>query len=97
MYRIREGMIAWIFHRVTGVGILVFLTLHIVGPKIYGSVLPIALLAMLIFHTLNGIRILLIDFWEKGTKHQRALFYGELFLFFAFFLPASYLMISPIR
>lgn len=30
------------------------------------------------FHALNGLRIILVDFWSVGTRHQRALFYGVL-------------------
>jgi succinate dehydrogenase / fumarate reductase cytochrome b subunit len=27
------------------------------------------------FHALNGLRIILVDFWGVGTRHQKALFY----------------------
>ncbi len=27
------------------------------------------------FHALNGLRIILVDYWSKGTKYQRALFW----------------------
>lgn len=30
------------------------------------------------FHALNGLRIILVDFWSVGTRHQRALFWGVL-------------------
>jgi succinate dehydrogenase / fumarate reductase cytochrome b subunit len=35
----------------------------------------IALVAAIGLHALNGVRIILIDFWEWGTKHQRLMFY----------------------
>jgi succinate dehydrogenase / fumarate reductase cytochrome b subunit len=28
-----------------------------------------------VFHAFNGLRIILIDFWSVGTKHQRAMFW----------------------
>jgi succinate dehydrogenase / fumarate reductase cytochrome b subunit len=31
-----------------------------------------------IYHTLNGLRIILIDFWSMGTRRQRQLFWGAL-------------------
>ena len=45
-YRGREGMIAWLLHRASGLGVLLFLALHIVdifllafGPDIFNALL----------------------------------------------------------
>jgi succinate dehydrogenase / fumarate reductase cytochrome b subunit len=35
----------------------------------------IALVAAIGLHGLNGLRIILIDFWGWGTKHQKLMFY----------------------
>jgi succinate dehydrogenase / fumarate reductase cytochrome b subunit len=35
----------------------------------------LGLVAAILFHALNGIRVTLIDFWSKGTKYQRAMFW----------------------
>lgn len=35
----------------------------------------IALVAAIGLHALNGIRIILIDFWSKGAKYQRVMFW----------------------
>ena len=35
----------------------------------------IALVAAIGLHGLNGLRIILIDFWSVGTKHQKLMFY----------------------
>lgn len=32
-YRVRTGMFAWIFHRITGVGLVVYLIIHVWGLK----------------------------------------------------------------
>ena len=40
--------------------------------------MEVALVGAVIYHTLNGIRIALIDFWEAGTRHQRELFWAVL-------------------
>ncbi|HEY0248942.1 MAG TPA: succinate dehydrogenase, cytochrome b556 subunit [Gryllotalpicola sp.] len=34
-----------------------------------------ALVAAIVFHALNGLRIILIDFWSWATRHQRLLFW----------------------
>lgn len=38
----------------------------------------LALVGAIGFHALNGLRIILVDFWSVGTRHHRALFYGVL-------------------
>lgn len=93
LYRGREGMWSWVFHRITGVAIFFFLLVHILdtslvrlSPEAYNAVIneyktPImglgetALVAAIGFHALNGLRIILIDFWSVGTKHQRLMFW----------------------
>lgn len=39
------------------------------------GVAEIGLVAAIGFHALNGLRIILIDFWSFGAKHQRLLFW----------------------
>jgi succinate dehydrogenase / fumarate reductase cytochrome b subunit len=35
----------------------------------------LALVAAIGLHALNGLRIILIDFWSVGTRHQKLMFY----------------------
>jgi succinate dehydrogenase / fumarate reductase, cytochrome b subunit len=35
----------------------------------------VAIFFFLLVHTLNGVRIILIDFWSKGAKYQRVMFW----------------------
>ena len=110
-YKMREGMIAWLLHRLTGAGVAVFLLLHISdisllgwGPGLFNKMLilytawpfrimEIFLLAGVLYHALNGLRIILIDFWPAAASAQKKLFYGELVLFAAAFVPAAVLML----
>jgi len=57
-----------------------------VSPEAYNAVIgayktpimglgEIALVGAIGFHALNGLRIILIDFWSKGAKYQRAMFW----------------------
>jgi len=39
------------------------------------GVAEIGLVAAIGFHALNGLRIILVDFWSFGAKHQRLLFW----------------------
>ena len=35
----------------------------------------LGLVAAILFHALNGVRIILVDFWSKGAKFQRVMFW----------------------
>ena len=114
IYRGREGMWSWIFHRLTGLGVLLFLLIHIIdtmlimiGPEAYNKAislyrLPIFrigevfLVAAVLYHALNGVRIILVDFLPRATRYQRAMFYIEAVLFLIIFIPGAYLMLKPI-
>jgi succinate dehydrogenase / fumarate reductase cytochrome b subunit len=48
------------------------------------------LVAAIVFHAFNGIRILLVDFWAKGPKYQKTMLWVVVGLFgvtMAGFLP----------
>jgi succinate dehydrogenase / fumarate reductase cytochrome b subunit len=73
------------------------------GPDAYNRVvsvyhnwvvrlLELGLVAAVIFHALNGIRIMIIDFWPKATRSNRALLYGTVGLFVASMLPITWIM-----
>ncbi|WP_432483655.1 succinate dehydrogenase, cytochrome b556 subunit [Kineococcus esterisolvens] len=69
-----------------------------VSPEVYDAVInqyknPVmglgeaGLVGAVVFHALNGVRIILVDFWHKGTQHQRKLFWGVVVLWFALMVP----------
>jgi succinate dehydrogenase / fumarate reductase, cytochrome b subunit len=108
LYRGREGMWAWVAHRVTGVLIFFFLFTHVldtalvrVSPDAYNAVMDtyktpivnvmeIGLIAAVLYHALNGIRVMLIDFWEQGTRYQRQMLYAMMALFVGIMIPTTY-------
>jgi succinate dehydrogenase / fumarate reductase cytochrome b subunit len=62
-----------------------------VSPEAYDIVLgayknpimgmgEVVLVAGIVFHALNGIRVILVDFWRKGTQYHRQLFWGVMVL-----------------
>ena len=68
-----------------------------VSPEAYNAVIdtyksPImglgetALVAAIGFHALNGLRIILIDFWSLGTKYQRLMFWIVIALWLVLFI-----------
>ena len=67
--------------------------------ELYGNVLlrlfECGLLFALLYHSLNGLRIVLLDFFPEGVKDQRPLFWGVVFLTFAAGIPGSLVILWP--
>ena len=67
--------------------------------ELYGNVLlrlfECGLLFALLYHSLNGLRIVLVDFFPEGVKDQRPLFWGVVFLTFAAGIPGSLVILWP--
>ena len=55
----------------------------IVGLMEYG------LVAAVLFHGLNGIRVILIDFWSEGTRYQRLMLWIVAIVFLLLMVPAG--------
>ncbi len=109
-YRGGEGMLAWAFHRVSGVAIWAFLVLHVVdiflvgaAPDTYDTLLviyahPIGIVlewllgAAVLYHALNGLRIIVMDFWPPLTRYHRVLWYANWGLFLAIGLPVTWVI-----
>src|SRR5438132_577421 len=108
IYRGKEGQWSWILHRVTGVGVLIFLFLHIIdtmlvgwGPDVYNKIIEIyrnrffkvgelGLFASVLFHSINGVRIIVVDFWPESTRHHKKMFWIGTTVFIASMIPVSY-------
>ena len=45
------------------------------------------LVAAFLFHALNGIRLILVDFWSQGPRYQKQMTYGVLVLFVVLMVP----------
>jgi len=111
-YRGKGGHWAWILHRLTGLGVLFFLLIHILdisligwGPKVFDSlliiyrgrifrVMEVFLAGAVIYHALNGIRIIIIDFWPAATNVHRKLIYAVAVGFVVVFVPTAILMLN---
>ena len=119
------GQWSWALHRVTGLGVLVFLLIHVLDTflvvafpaeydwtvSIYGGTISgvyhasvrwgfrfaeLGLIASVVFHAVNGLRIVLFDFWPRSAAHQRPLFWGVLVVFCAIMIPVSIWVLSAL-
>ncbi|MCL4505141.1 MAG: hypothetical protein M1434_03915 [Chloroflexi bacterium] len=86
-YRGGATMWSWMLHRISGVGLIVFVAMHVVSAfllqnlgsdvgKIYNSVFESwafqsFIYFCVIFHALNGARIIVLDTWPKLLPYQR--------------------------
>ena len=71
-----------------------------VSPEAYNDVvdtyknplvglMELALVALVLFHALNGVRIMLVDFWAEGPRHQRLMLWIILGIWFVVMIPAT--------
>ncbi|HET6625597.1 MAG TPA: succinate dehydrogenase, cytochrome b556 subunit [Nocardioidaceae bacterium] len=51
------------------------------------GIMEVGLVAAVLFHALNGIRVVLIDFWSEGPRYQRQMTYGVIGLFVVLLVP----------
>ena len=112
-YRVSWAQLAWFGHRASGLGVLLYLFMHVVetstlliGPEVYEAAvglfrnLParlgeIVLMAALVYHALNGLRVIAMDFWPSLTVYYRPLTYGVIGATVVAMVPLAFIMIRP--
>jgi succinate dehydrogenase / fumarate reductase cytochrome b subunit len=57
------------------------------------ALLEVGLVAAVLFHALNGIRIILIDFWKQGPRYQRQMTWVIAVIWVLIMAPATYRML----
>lgn len=58
-------------------------------------VLEVLLVAAVLFHGGNGLRLIAIDFWPAAIRYNRAMIYAGTILFPLIMLATAYIMLSP--
>jgi len=111
-YRGQTGQWAQLLHRITGIGVALFLLLHVIdtavlgwGPGAYDALVNIwhqpvfrvgqvALFGALLFHAINGVRVMIIDFWDNGSLYQAQMFWITVVLSLILFIPGAWVMVA---
>jgi succinate dehydrogenase / fumarate reductase cytochrome b subunit len=110
-YQGREGMLAWALHRVTGLGILFFVGTHVIAAFFMQSVggdistaittlyestpIQIFVYFCVLYHALNGLRVIVEDFWPPLLRYHRELLWFQWLVFLPVFgLPAFLMALS---
>ena len=103
-------MLSFLLHRITAVGIILFVGLHVLASFsmqqglgdwgttiniIYESwIFQIFVFFCVIFHSLNGLRITILDFWPKLLKFQREILWLQWLIFIPIYGLAIFMMIK---
>ena len=58
------------------------------------NLMEVGLVGAVLYHALNGIRIMLVDFWAKGPRYQRTMLWVILGVWFVLMIPGTYFMLQ---
>ena len=102
-------MISWLFHRIGGLGIVIFVSLHMLATFmdyqlgsdfgrtiniIYESIYFQVIVAFFVlFHAINGLRIIILDTWPKLLEFQREATWLQWLIFIPLYGMSVFLMI----
>lgn len=85
-------MLAWILHRISGLGMIVFIVLHVIASLVGGDVgiaintiyeslyFQLVVVFFIVAHGINGLRIIALDIWPKFIDYQREATWLEWFI-----------------
>lgn len=94
-YKGQGPMLTFVLHRIGGMGMAIFVTVHILSSFLGGDVgqflndiymhwaFQIFIFFCALFHAINGLRITILDIWPKLIPYQREAIWVE----WAIFLP----------
>jgi succinate dehydrogenase / fumarate reductase cytochrome b subunit len=94
-YQGQGPMLTFVLHRIGGLGMAVFVTMHLLASFMGGDVgqflnavyehwlFQIFIFFCALFHAVNGLRITILDLWPKLIEYQREAIWVE----WAVFLP----------
>jgi len=98
-YRGGTPMWSWLLHRISGLGILIFVGTHVLmsysmDVESSGSDLAVSINTIyqswpfqlfiyfcILFHAINGLRIIILDLWPKMLQYQREMTWLEWLIF----------------
>ena len=102
-------MLSWALHRISGLGIIIFVALHVIASFLtqqMGSDLGISIniiyesiyfqlfiVFCAIFHGVNGFRIIVLDIWPRLIRYQKEATWLEWFVILPLYLLTAFIMI----
>jgi succinate dehydrogenase / fumarate reductase cytochrome b subunit len=113
-YRGAIGQWSWVLHRLTGLGVVFFLVLHVIDttwsvfyPGLYEKAIAayqtplftigeFGLVAAVVYHAYNGLRIAIFDYKPQWWKHQQKAALGVVGLTILTLIPTFILMFTHV-
>lgn len=58
------------------------------------NLMELGLVGAVLYHALNGVRVMLVDFWAKGPRFQRVMLLAIIVVWVAVMIPGAYFMLQ---
>jgi succinate dehydrogenase / fumarate reductase cytochrome b subunit len=107
-YRGGVPMLSWRLHRWTGIGIVVFVGLHMIASlfgaqgsdwaiavnTVYESVyFQLVVVFLVYYHALHGLRVILLDLWPRFLEYQREITWAQWLIFVPLYVMSAIIML----
>lgn len=105
-YKGQGPMLTYILHRIGGVGMAVFVAVHILASLLGGKggvlvnsiyenwLFQLFIFFCVFFHALNGLRITILDLWPKLIPYQREAIWVEWAIFLPLYAVAAIVIVT---
>jgi len=105
-YKGQGPMLTYVLHRIGGLGMAIFITIHILSSFVGGKVgvftnsiyenwiFQIFIFFFVLFHAINGLRITILDLFPKLIENQREAIWIEWAVFIPIYGLALFVIIS---
>lgn len=105
-YKGQGPFLTYILHRVGGLGMAIFVSVHILASFLGGEIggflndvyknwaFQIFIFFCALFHAINGLRITILDLWPKLLDHSREAIWLEWAVFLPLFGIAVFVILS---
>ena len=104
-YKGQGPMLTFILHRIGGLGMALFITMHILASFLGGEtgnflnavyenwLFQIFIFFCILFHAINGLRITIVDLFPRLIPHEREAIWVEWAVFIPLYLIAVFVII----
>jgi succinate dehydrogenase / fumarate reductase cytochrome b subunit len=105
-YRGQGPMLTFVLHRIGGLGMAIFITVHILASFMGGKtgvflntiyehwLFQIFIFFCVLFHAINGLRITIVDLFPRLLVHEREAIWVEWAVFIPLYAIAVFVIIS---
>ena len=58
------------------------------------NLMEVGLVGAVLYHALNGLRVIAVDFWERGPRYQRHMLWTVVTVWFVVMVPGAFFMLE---